>query len=329
MANDNLPALSKETERLLRAEGNHWLAEDEIQDFNEHVLMICGLVDRLPAVAEFSLINWDKFPVVVVPRVEGFTREQLGIAAYLLPLHRQLCFLSLDVLWKADQMVRALCEALNARAMLVAAGMARSMMETSAAFGCETNRVNDVWRERKKKPAPTMESLAEFCSSINSIVGQRLFGTKLKRGDEVETGIERTNVLTFIKKAGQLSETAWAERIYHLLCDAVHPSVGANRALWISESFDADSGIAAIQASRYSKGLLGDLPFAVAEGALWAMKWLTQMWILFERTRNDLCLTANTFALGDDYYGNLRAPERGQPCQCKCPPPCRHAFGAC
>src|SRR5579859_2364063 len=148
------------------------------------------------------------------------------------------------MLWKADQMVRALCHALNTRAMLVSAGMARSLMEASAAFGCETNRVNDLWRERKMKPAPTMESLVEFCTNINNIVFQRLFGTKLKRSDELETGIPRTNVMTFIRRAGELSETDWTERVYHLLCDAVHPSIGSNRALWTSESFNAESGIA-------------------------------------------------------------------------------------
>jgi hypothetical protein len=82
-------------------------------------------------------------------------------------------------------------------------------METAASFGSEATALSDLWKARKREPAPDLDSLARFNQDAEKIIGQVLFGTKLKQGKALETGIERTNVLTLIDKAAKLSEIAW------------------------------------------------------------------------------------------------------------------------
>lgn len=55
-------------------------------------------------------------------------------------------------------------------------------METSAAFGCESYAIIELWKERKGRPAPDIESVEEFHENAFKIIGQIMFGTKLKRG---------------------------------------------------------------------------------------------------------------------------------------------------
>jgi hypothetical protein len=126
-------------------------------------------------------------------------------------------------------MIRAFCNALNSSDLIVAAAMARSLVETAAAFGCESDQVAQLWRTRCRQPAPDVESLTEFMANVYSVIGQVLFGTKLKREKMPETGIERTNILTLIDKAQKLSENPGIRRLYDVLCDTVHPSIGSNR----------------------------------------------------------------------------------------------------
>ncbi len=285
----------------MTSEGERRLTEDDVVQLRVHLNMICSWANRVPETTRFFFIQWE--PVLVLPRVDGFTKEQLSIAAYLQPLHSQLCGIAIQVLWKADQLIRALCNALNSGDFIVAATMVRSLMETSAAFGCETDAITRLWKQRKLKPAPDVNSLVDFDHDAIKVIGQILFGTKLKRDKEPVTGIERTNILTLMDKAEKLSECPGIRRIYDVLCDTVHPSIGANRSFWIEEPKSWDGPILEFVAGRNSRNTVGDLPFAIGQGALWSLQWLGHMWVLFERTRNDLCLTAHVYALSNTYYG--------------------------
>src|SRR3974377_2279734 len=94
--------LNPEVEKLLTEERQHRLTEDEFLKLRLHLKMISGWADKIPAKTHLFMVHWR--PVLVLPRVSGFTRQQLGIAAYLQPLHSQLCAIALQVLWKADQL---------------------------------------------------------------------------------------------------------------------------------------------------------------------------------------------------------------------------------
>jgi hypothetical protein len=320
--------LSPHVEHLLTSEGRHRLAQDDLVQLRTHLHMIQGWADRVPATTDFFFIDWQ--PVLVLPPIAGLTKEEISIAAYLRPLHSQLCAIAVQVLWKADQLIRTLCIALNKGDLIVGATMARSLIETAASFGCETHAITTLWRERKAKPAPDIDSLADFHQETLNMVGQILFGTKLKQGEEPETGFLRTNILTLIDKAGRLSEYKGIRRLYDILCDTVHPSVGSNRCFWTKEPDPTDEGILHFVASREAKGILGDLPFAIGKGTIWSLQWLAQMWVLFELTRNDLCLTANINHLGHSYYGTVSPGDPSGYCKCgsgHLEETCIHKFG--
>ena len=163
------------------------------------------------------------------------------------------------------------------------------------------------------------------------VIGQILFGTKLKRDKEPETGIERTNILTLVDKAGKLSQYLGIRRLYDILCDTVHPSVGSNRCFWTEEPKSEHGPLLQFVMSRHASGILGDLPFAIAKGTIWSLQWLGHMWVLFERTRNDLCLTGKIYALPRHYYGVVSPGDPSGYCRCgstQREEVCNHEFGS-
>src|SRR2546427_2265876 len=107
MIADDLPTLSAETGQLLSRDGKYKLSDDALIRLNLHFRMISSWANRIPEKASFFFV--EPQPILVIPRVVGFSRTQLAIAAYLQPFHSQLCAISLQVLWKADQLSRALC----------------------------------------------------------------------------------------------------------------------------------------------------------------------------------------------------------------------------
>lgn len=328
MSKSDRAFLSPDVEHLLTSEGNHRLTEDNLVQLKVHLNLICGWADRVPTTTQFFFIEWQ--PVLVLPRVPGFTKEQLAIAAYLQPLHSQLCAIAVQVLWKANQLIRALSTALNSGDLIVSATMARSLIETSASFGCESNALSMLWKERKSQPATDVDSLSDFHEEALKVIGQILFGTKLKRDEEPETGIERTNIITLVNKAGKLSEQPGIRRLYDLLCDTVHPSIGSNRCFWTQEPKPEDGPVGYFVASRRARGTLGDLPFAIGMSTIWALQWLALMWVLFERTRNDLCLTGRIHALPRQYYGMVSPGDPSGYCSCgigEREEACKHEFG--
>jgi len=310
--------LTKSAEDLLATgRPKYRLTEQELLQLRLHIKMIASWADRSPQKTSFFFVKWQ--PVLVLPRIEGYSRDELGIAAYLQPLHSQLCALALQVLWKANQLIRTLSSALDSADLIVAATMARSLVEAAAAFGCESDQISQLWRTRCRQPAPDMESLKDFVHDARQVVGQILFGTKMKRDKQPETGIERTNILTLVDKAERLSEHPGLRRLYDSLCDTVHPSIGSNRCFWTEEpeaDGAEDRAIFAFVTERTARGELSDLPFTIGMTALWALTWLGWMWGLFERTRGDLCLTAKIYALPFSYYGIVHPGVAGEYCPC-------------
>ena len=77
-------------------------------------------------------------------------------------------------------------------------------------------------------------------------------------------------------------------------------------------------------------GSLDDLPYAMGKGAIWSLQWLGHMWVLFERTRNDLFLTGSIYALPRQYYGGVAPSDPSGYCSCGSgikKDECYHKFG--
>jgi len=290
------------------------MSEDDYLRLSVHLDMFMRWADRVPQELEFHFVQWT--PVIIVPRIEALTRAEAGIAYFLSPLHSQLSAITIQILWKTDQIVRSLCTALNERQLIVAAGMARSLIESSSAFCVEAHQIMTLWRTRKLEPASDAESLAQFESAVLERVGQILFGTKIKVKDEPATGIERTNILTLLKAATKLSEQPWIPKIYELLCDTVHPSIGSNRCFWVDEGVEDQPNVYTYRADRHATRILGDLPFAIGMGSLWSLVWLGQTWVQFELLLKDVCLTAKIFELVSEGFGIVHPTQADDYCSC-------------
>ncbi|MBA3832299.1 MAG: hypothetical protein H0X34_10495 [Chthoniobacterales bacterium] len=126
-------------EMLSQSRPEYRLTEQELLQLNLYVKMIASWAERVPQKTRFFFVEWQ--PILVLPRVEGYSRDELGIAAYLQPLHSQLRAISLHVLWKASQLIKTFCAAVDSGDLIVAATMARSLIETAAAFGVESMQI--------------------------------------------------------------------------------------------------------------------------------------------------------------------------------------------
>jgi len=320
--------LTERARGLLSQGRDHRLTDQQLLQLTLHVKMIASWADRVPQSTTFFFVDWP--PVVVLPRVAGLSREERAIAVFLQPLHSQMGAIALQVLWKANQLIRALCSALDSGDLIVAASMTRSLVENAASFGFETQQLSQLWRNRCRHPAPDVKSLEGFASSAGAVVGQILFGTKVKRENEPETGIERTNILTLIDKAAKLSENPGVRRLYDFLCDVVHPSIGSNRCFWTREPGEEDGPVLEFVTQRTARGELSNLPFTIGLSTLWALTWLGLMWNLFDRNRKDLCLTAKLYDLPSAYFGITRPGDPEDYCPCgstRRGRECAHYFG--
>jgi uncharacterized protein (DUF2132 family) len=304
------------------------LTAQQLLQLRVHIKMIASWADRIPQETRFFFVHWE--PVLVLPRIGGYSRQEIATAVFLRPLHSQLCAIALQVLWKANQLIRSLSSALDSTDLIVAATMARSLVEVAASFGCESNQISTMWRDRCRQPAPDVESLNDFAQEAGRVVGQVLFGSKIKHDKEPVTGIERTNILTPVDKAEKLSENAGLRRLYDVLCDTVHPSMGSSRCFWTKEPGAEEGVTAAFITERTSNGELSDLPFTIGLSTLWALTWLGWTWNLFDRVRKDLCLTAKIYILPVTYYGVVRPGILGEYCPCGSTALtgiCPHSFG--
>jgi hypothetical protein len=99
----------------------------------------------------------------------------------------------------------------------------------------------------------------------------------------------------------------------------------------MKEPKSEDGPVGYFVASRNARGTLGDLPFAIGMSTIWALQWLGLMWVLFERTRNDICLTGCIHALPGEYYGIVSPGDPSGYCSCgigEREEACNHEFGA-
>src|SRR6185503_5474139 len=109
---DEFQGLTKNAEDILSAgHGDHRLDDEQLLQLRLHVKMIASWVERVPQRTRFRFVEWQ--PVLVVPRVEGFSKAELGIAAFMHPLHSQMGAIALQTLWKANQFIRTLSAALD------------------------------------------------------------------------------------------------------------------------------------------------------------------------------------------------------------------------
>ena len=107
-------------------------------------------------------------------------------------------------------------------------------MENSAAFLVEAVQVKSSWETwMKESKIFTPESATEFRFNVIGKTVQFTMATRnpeflKERPPETVRMLTRTNVLTLLDKIDSDSYEEDLKSIYDSLCDAVHPSFGAN-----------------------------------------------------------------------------------------------------
>lgn len=145
-----------------------------------------------------------------------------GVVPFLfMDLHSRLNAWRLSHLWRAVDLAEVAIDSLSSWKILPAAACSRSLLEGVAACVVEARQVHDVWDRFKRNGVPSTDATLRFRSEMNALLDQAQFGTRLPIRRE-GSGLQRTNVLTFLKK---LDDPSLSEK-YEWLCDAVHPSFG-------------------------------------------------------------------------------------------------------
>jgi hypothetical protein len=171
--------ISPELEDLVLHKGHlHHLTRDEIVLTQSLAKFLLRQAERVPQSSFFLFDDYAADGVVVLPTLAGLSREEMEVAVYLRPVHTAMCATALLVLWKADQLIRNLYDAMNQQHFLVAAALARGLVEHSAAFGVETHQLGEMWRKRKAGPAADAESLRDFVSESTPLLASTTFGTR-------------------------------------------------------------------------------------------------------------------------------------------------------
>jgi hypothetical protein len=309
-----------------------WAADecDEMfRELHQNVILVADLGRRTPSRTEMCFEDMES---PHLRRVRGVSDDEIRVAAQLFPLHSQMCAMALLVVWKTNSLVRTAFETLNAREVLIAAGVTRMLIEVTAAFGVDVMKLLELWSAQKRSRVRIAADVGEFHKMAKEALNISLFGTKAKSGSEPWTGIKRLHTETMLKKAAELSEIKWITKVYDALCEVVHPSVQSNTLFFSDEGRSQRAWCGPKQMlERDTRGHTLGLTYNVVKGLDWALEWLLIVWIKFSVMRNDLCLTAKTYVLPDaDYWGSIRPSAAAELCVCGSGLPgerCKHAFG--
>jgi hypothetical protein len=267
---------------------------------------------------------------------------EIMLADVFFDVHSIFANLCLVKSWRLDQLADGLVASLASWNLTVAAPVARSLVETAAAFAVETRELNGVWAATKARPASTPPEAMGLRKELFEGSIQMGWGTRLPAITKGSPRLQRKNVLTLLKKATSILGCESLERDYDTLCDAVHPSWGSNECFW-SESGLADNKLPQMRVllSRQALGWLAHGDDEVKPGSplsevIFRTSELELRTIVsdlrsFDRLCRDLCLTARVYRLGDIKYWGVVQPT-GPYDQCSCGSGsktkfCRHEFG--
>jgi hypothetical protein len=172
---------------------------------------------------------------------------------------------------------------------------------------------------------------------------QIIWGTRLPDMVKTYKITQRTNVLTLVQKAAKLLNEPNLRSDYEILCDAVHPSWGADECFWdelgelpefyrrrylLSRDAIGQAGIVDTGNVRRGSPLSG----VILSNAAFAIRRLATDLREFEFFTHDLCLTGRVHILSNlDYWGIVRPTGSYDLCACgsgKKSRFCKHNFAS-
>jgi hypothetical protein len=226
--------------------------------------------------------------------------------------------------WRADGLVEALD---GQQDPIVAATLARSLLESAASFWGDAKRVHGLWSEAKAEVGEAghaAETWVKLWHELEVITDGSKFSDRAAEAKATWGKFQRRNVLTEIQSLNKVTDVD-VEDIYEWLCNVVHPSVGTmvlHSDLWfnhVSGSFRKRLTRRKTLADAMSTSSDRSAVLAIAEGGTVALEVVTLALDGVLRVLDDVGLTCRVA----DYskfasWRLLRVPEqRNQPCPCR------------
>lgn len=316
------------------------LPKDAIVDLGDILSRLRLWTDSLPSESYVLLNRAVPLRPPGVPRIQD--NKSVFVADAFMDVHTHLTGLLLAESWRVAQLAAGLTTALSNWNLTLAAMVARTALETAAAWAIESAKLLDEWAAVKGTSLTDPRDVIERRRRLFLALQQPYFGTR--RGDMLENypSLRRTNIGTFLKKAAAAFGYGTLLNDYEVLCDAVHPSWGALECFWAEVGGAEDIPQFRTLLSRSSVGHFaakeGDLvrpgsPLApvILTSCRWAFRRLEEDLANFDRMCRDVCLTTGIYIFPNMTYWGIVKPT-GTYSQCSCGSGrksrfCRHTFG--
>jgi hypothetical protein len=224
--------------------------------------------------------------------------------------------------WRVDGLVEALD---GQQDPIVAATLARSLLESAAALWGDARKVHELWSQAKAElrdsghPASTWLKLWRELEVITD-------GAKWERDSpakETWGKFPAKHVSSMMRSLDKATDVeAWG--IYEWLCNMVHPSVGTmvlHSDLWfhhVSESHRVRITRRKTLADAVSTSSDRSAPLAIVEGGTFALEVITLALDGVLRVLDDVCLTCRVAEYSRfASWRKLRVSGRDLPCPCR------------
>lgn len=168
--------------------------------------------------------------------------------------------------WRASELLKPAIRALNAKELVSAGVLARSLIELASAY---------IWNSSNLQKQLTLTKNELIKNSSNhylapnfeEFVIKMLFGTRMNNPDDY---LKQVNIFTIITKLSKTGKADELKDIYDYLCEVAHPSVVGNARFWAHiESID-NYGFENRVMHRNSE--IGEAERLI-ESILWSISW--------------------------------------------------------
>jgi len=275
------------------------------------VASISALASEWPLESAIYLTEVKEFKIDQLP--SGVNERQLATALAILPLFSATSTHLLTMCWTAYELGRSCLNSLGQKDILVSSNLARSLMETAAAFAVESSEFRGSWQTfMRERDINESDSIAKFVRPLASVWVQSLFATRdprmLEYRKETGTNVEtvRTNILNHIDKVSKWDDYD-PNRIregYDSLCDVVHPSLGAT-AVFVSGGDDDEAD--QIHRVKFSqRDNWGEGGYNANWGACWSLELLDKEFRIQKDLLEGISKTFKLWCLGLDCFGIVR-----------------------
>jgi hypothetical protein len=252
----------------------------------------------------------------------------LGDSMVLLDLHPQLAAWALTARWRAEELVDSLLRSISDWSIVVAAALARSLLEGVLSFVGEAREITRVWAEIKREGPPSAKTAYNLREADDEPLTQAFLASRADVTEMRDPNLKRRNVLTLMQRGAKAVGLDWSavERIYAQLSDAAHPSYGSQKTYVVDWYRDPGQHEMIVEIGRHDRGYAHverraeqrpQVALAAADALHLAVGLFSFFWPAFIATVDDFGLTTGgPFRTTLEYWRCHALPKPNDRCPC-------------